>query len=176
MGGLRRVALGLGAGLVAFVLFGCSQTQVRDGLYLRDSLPEGQPRGYAEFRLDPVIRNAPAFQKSGSVWIYWEKEYAESTIKMRPFDLTASQAVRFATPPGTQYFFIGSVGRGHRNVPVEVRAGHVTPVVVRVVGQTNRATTSSMTHSGITTTTTGVAHDWVVEWQVSAPVPVSSAR
>lgn len=180
MGTRRRVALKLGMAVVGFVFFGCSQTQVKDGLYLRDPLPEGQPRGYAEFRLDPTIRNAPAFDKSASVWIYWEKEYAESTIKMRPFDLTPSQAVRFATPPGKQYFFIGSVGRGNRNVPVEVRVGHVTPVLVRVVGQTGRTTTSTSTYSGravtTTQTTTGVAYDWMVEWQVSAPVPVASAR
>ena len=174
MATLRRVAWELCAGLLGIALFGCSQTQVRDGLYLRDPLPEGQARGYVEFRLDPDIRNAPAFKEGSSVWIYWEKEYAESTIKMRPFDLTRSQAVRFATPPGTQHFFIGSVGRGNRNVPIQVREGHVTPVMVRVVGQTARATTSASTYSGssvsVTTTSSGVAYDWVLEWQASPPV------
>jgi hypothetical protein len=170
----------LGMGLVALVPVACSYTQVKDGLYVQDTLPDGQPRGYAEFRLDPIIRNAPAFEKSGSVWITWEKEYAESTFKKRPFDLTASQAVRFALPQGTQYFFIGSVGRAHRNVPVEVREGHITPVLVRVVGQTERATVSTSTYSGAAVTTTqttrGVAYDWVVEWQVAKPVPIASAR
>ena len=166
----------LSLGLVGMVLLGCSQTQLRDGLYLRDPLPEGQVRGYAEFSLDPAVRNAPAFAKGGTVWIFWEEEQAKSAIKPRPFDLTPTQAVRFATPPGRQHFFIGSVGKGNRNVPVEIRAGHVTPVLVRVVGQTTRATASMSTHAGITTTTTGVAYDWVVEWQASAPVPVASVR
>ena len=171
---------GLSVGLVGMLLLGCSQTQIRDGLYLRDPLPEGQVRGYAEFRLDPAIRNAPAFANGGTVWIYWEEEQAKSAIKPRPFDLTATQAVRFATPAGRQHFFIGSVGKGNRNVPIEIRAGHVTPVLVRVVGQTTRATTSVSTISGqavsTTQTTSGVAYDWVLEWQPSAPVPVASAR
>jgi hypothetical protein len=176
---LRRAARSAGA-VLGLALVGCSYTQVKDGLYLRDTVPEGQPRGYAEFRLDPMVRNAPAFEKSGSVWITWEKEYAESTIKKRPFDLTAKQSVRFATPPGMQYFFIGSVGKAHRNVPVEVREGHVTPVLVRVVGQTERATTSTSTYSGQAVSTTqisrGVAYDWVVEWQVAAPVAAASSQ
>jgi hypothetical protein len=61
-----------------------------------------------------------------------------------------------------------------------VREGHVTPVVVRVVGQTARRTTSTSTYSGsavsITTTSPGVAYDWVLEWQVAAPAPVASMR
>jgi hypothetical protein len=177
----RSAARWLVVSLFGIVLTGCFYTQVKDGLYLRDTLPAGQARGYAEFRLDPAIRNAPEFEKPGSsVWIQWEKEWAESAIKIRPFDLTAKQAIRFATPQGTQYFFIGSVGQGNRNVPVEVREGHVTPVLVRVVGQTARATTSTSTYSGaavsVTQTSQGVAYDWVVEWQVSAPVPVASAQ
>jgi hypothetical protein len=88
---LRGVAL---AAILGFALAGCSQTQVKEGLYLRDDVPESQPRGFVEFRLDPDIRNAPAFKDSGSVWIEWEKVWADSAIKRRPFDLTAKQAVR----------------------------------------------------------------------------------
>lgn len=172
----------LGATLAVAVLSSCTAyNQIEEGLYLHDTLPPGQARGYAEFRLDPVIRNAPEFDKQpGTIWIFWEKEYAESTIKRRPFDLTARQSVRFALPPGTQLFFIGTAFSGHRNVPVEIREGQVTAVLVRVVGQTARRTSGSTTISGealtTTTITTGVTYDWVTEYQVSKPVALDARR
>lgn len=172
----RSIARWVGVVFASSILVGCLYSQVKEGLYLRDTLPKEQVRGFAEFRMDPNIRNAPEFAKGGSVWIQWEKIWADSAIKVRAFDLTPSQAVRFATPPGTQPFFIGGAAWGHRNIAIPVREGMVTPVVVRVIGQTSRNTTSSLYQSGTAvstiTTTTGVAYDWVVEWQVEAPRPV----
>jgi hypothetical protein len=174
------VAQRLGTALVAVALSGCLYTKVSDGLYLRDTLPAGQARGYAEFHLDPVIRDAPEFEKGGWVWVQWEKIWADSALKVRSFDLTTTQSVRFATPGGTQHFFIGTAHSGHRNVPIEVREGHVTKVVVRVIGQRERPTSTTSTYSGsalsVTTTTAGVAYDWIVDWSIAAPVPLDAAR
>lgn len=166
----------LGMLALAITLTGCGfVVKIKDGLYLRDIVPEGQPRGYVEFRLDPEVRNAPNFLEHSFVGVAWEKEIDARGPDYVSFTLSKGKSVRMAAPPGVQFYRIGK----HRGVRIDVQEGEATPVVVRVVGQyVSRMATNTTNYSGqalyITTTSTGPVYDWEVEWQTSPPEPISN--
>lgn len=131
---------------LAITLTGCGfVVKIKDGLYLRDIVPEGQPRGYVEFRLDPEVRNAPNFLEHSFVGVAWEKEIDARGPDYVSFTLSKGKSVRMAAPPGVQFYRIGK----HRGVRIDVQEGQATPVVVRVVGQyVSRMATNTTNYSG----------------------------